>query len=96
MVSCEEAGGPAEGLRNIRRREARQRTFREDARIVFLSTTDMEANEQAQRLEVMLVGGHCTRRVLECRVVGADSFVAQREDMESVGVLAHERKGNGG
>ena len=89
VVPCEEAGGPAEEPGNGWRREARKRTLREGARIGFLSTANMEPNEQAQRLEVMLVGGHCTRRVLECRVVGADSLVTEREDVERVGVLAH-------
>ena len=88
-IPCEETGGPAEGSGNGRWREARKRALHEGARIVFLSTADMEPNEQAQRLEVMLVGGHRTRRVLECRVAGADSIVAEREDVERVGILAH-------
>lgn len=88
-IPCEEAGGLTEGPGNGRWREARKRALHEGARIVFLSAADMESNEQAQRLEVMLVGGYRTRRVLERRVAGADSLVAEREDMERVGILAH-------
>ena len=47
VVPCEEAGGPAEGRGNGRRRQGRKRTLREDARIVFFATADMESNEQA-------------------------------------------------
>ena len=92
VVWCEEAGGPDEEPGNGRWREARKRTLHEGARIVSLSAADMESNEQAQRLEVMLVGGHRARRVLECRVAGADSLVAEREDVKRAGVLAHVNK----
>ena len=53
---------------------------------------NMESNEQAQRLEVISVGGDRSRRILERLLVGAEPFVAEPEDMERVGVLANVQK----
>ena len=47
----------------------------------------MQPNEQAQRLEVLCVGGDCPRRVLERSVVGTESLVAQPEDVERVRIF---------
>ena len=47
----------------------------------------MQPNEQAKRLEVILVGGDRTRGVRERLSVLAEPLVTESEDMERIGIL---------
>ena len=71
-----------------RRRHTGKCALYESEGLAVATAAFMEPNEQAQRLEVVRVGGDGPLRVPERGVVGTESLVAQPENVERVRILA--------